>query len=65
MSASVFLCSIPSEAEEGISYTGLGIAVVSCHVGAGDQTLVLWKSSSALILWAMASISRDEFYIFM
>lgn len=34
--------------------------VVSCHVGAGDQTQVLWKGSQYSKPWAHLSSSSGE-----
>lgn len=41
------MCLMPAEAREGCQSLELAlpIAVVSCHLGSGTQTLVLWKSS--------------------
>lgn len=44
----VCLCTqCPQRSEEGVRSSGTGITTMSHHMGARNQTQILWKSNSA------------------
>lgn len=43
----VSLLQCPQRSEEGVRSSGAGITTVSHHMGARNQTQILWKSISA------------------
>ena len=58
----VMCMQCPQRPEEGVRSPGTGVnRVVSHHVGAGNRTLVLWKSSQCASLQVFSSAPRVAF----
>lgn len=52
----------PKRPEEGVGSSGIGVQRIVRHCSAGNQTQIIWKSSSALTHWAISPAPRQTFF---